>query len=81
MKEKPKCKLCERKEGRDKDFGYPIGYYEIEFKTAGRSSIWVICTRCNRCSLKEVEEKNGFSPRRKRVVTLKSSSNAGSTSA
>lgn len=79
MKEKPKCKLCERKEGRDNDFGYPIGYYEVEFKASGRATTWVMCTKCNRCALKEVEERNGFTQRRKRVVTFKSSSDESST--
>ena len=71
-----KCNVCGRKEGRDREFGYPIGYIETPLKVGGRQIIYQTCTKCKRCFVKEnPHESNGFGAIRgkKRVVRIQKS--------
>lgn len=79
-----KCSICGRKQGRDRVFGYPIGYVEGTLKVGGRATVYQICTKCKRCFIKEnPHESNGFNNRRtgKRVVEIQKSPDQSSISA
>lgn len=68
------CRVCGRKKGVSKEFGYKIGYYETTLKIGGRATVFQICSKCNRCFIKDnthYPESAPWSNKEKiRVVTI-----------
>jgi len=52
MSSKPRCKLCNIPEVKDPDMGYISGFYEMELKMGSTPVVYEVCSKCNRCSLK-----------------------------
>ena len=68
MDQRIKCSICSRKEGRDPEFGYKIGYYRIDLPISGRKISYQVCSKCNRCFITEesgVAFENNTRTRRK----------------
>lgn len=49
---KPQCRVCGKKEGRHDEFGYRIGFYEVDFTVGGRVTTYEMCTKCKRLFIK-----------------------------